>query len=88
VWVDATSFLEVKVEGEPRKLDNRMHSVAVYYRDYKTVAGVTLPQVLETAVEGVPQTHKIKVTSFKVNPALDDGIFAQRALTATEPRAN
>jgi outer membrane lipoprotein-sorting protein len=88
VWVDATSFLEVKVEGEPRKLDNRMHPVAVYYRDYKTVAGLTLPQVLETAVAGVPQTHKIKVNTFKVNPPLDDGMFAQRALTATEPRTN
>jgi outer membrane lipoprotein-sorting protein len=88
VWVDASSFLEVKVEGEPRKLDNRLHQVVVYYRDYKTVGGLTLPQILETAVEGVPQTHKIKVTSFKLNPPLDDGLFAQRALAATEPRAN
>ena len=88
VWVDATSFLELKVEGEPRKLDNRVRQVAVYYRDYKSVGGVMLPQVLETAVEGVSQTHKIKVTSFKLNPPLDDGMFAQRALAPTEPRAN
>jgi outer membrane lipoprotein-sorting protein len=88
VWVDASSFLEVKVEGEPRKMDNRMRQVVVYYRDYKTVGGVTLPQVLETAVEGVPQTHKINITSFKLNPPLDDAIFAQRALAPTEPRAN
>lgn len=88
VWVDAGSFLEVKVEGEPRKLDNRMHSVMVYYRDYKTVGGLTLPQVLETVVEGVAQTHKIKVTSFKLNPSLDDALFAQRSLASTEPRAN
>lgn len=88
VWVDASTFLEAKVEGEPRKMDNRMRQVVVYYRDYKTVGGVTLPQVLETAVEGVPQTHKIKITNFKLNPQLDDGMFAQRALTATEPRTN
>ena len=88
LWVDASNFLEVKVEGEPRKVDNRMRQVLVYYRDYKTVGGVTMPQVLETAVEGVAQTHKIKITSFKMNPPLDDGLFAQRALTATEPRAN
>ena len=88
VWVDASNFLEVKVEGEPRKLDNRVRKVMVYYRDYKTVGGVMLPQVLETAVEGVPQTHKIKITNFKLNPALDDGMFAQRALTATETRTN
>jgi outer membrane lipoprotein-sorting protein len=88
VWVDASSFLELKVEGEPRKLDNRIHPVVVYYRDYKTVGGLTLPQVLETAVEGVAQTHKIKITSFKLNPPLDDALFAQRALAPTEPRAN
>ncbi len=88
VWVDASSFLEVKVEGEPRKLDSRMHPVMVYYRDYKTVNGVTMPQVLETAVQGVAQTHKIKITSFKLNPPLDDALFAQRAISATEPRTN
>jgi outer membrane lipoprotein-sorting protein len=88
VWVDAASFLEAKVEGEPRKLDNRMHQVVVYYRDYKTVGGLTMPQILETAVEGVSQTHKIKVTSFKLNPPMNDGMFAQRALAPTEPRAN
>jgi hypothetical protein len=60
----------------------------VYYRDYKTVGGLTLPQVLETAVEGVAQTRKIKITSFKLNPPLDDALFAQRALAPSEPRAN
>ena len=88
VWVDASSFLEVKVEGEPRKMDNRVRPVVVYYRDYKTVGGLTLPQVLETAVEGVAQTRKIKITSFKLNPPLDDALFAQRALAPSEPRAN
>ena len=88
VWVDAGTFLEVKVEGEPRRLDNRMHPVMVYYRDYKAVNGVMLPQVLETAVDGVAQTHKIKITSFKLNPPLDDTLFAQRALSPTDSRTN
>lgn len=88
VWVDVGSFLEVKVEGEPRKLDNRTHAVMVYYRDYKAVNGLMLPQVLETAVEGVVPTHKIKFTSFKLNPPLDDSLFAQRSLAPTEPRTN
>ncbi|WP_175108505.1 outer membrane lipoprotein-sorting protein, partial [Pararobbsia alpina] len=36
VWIDASSFLELKIDGDQRKLDGRMHPVAVYYRDYKS----------------------------------------------------
>ena len=28
-----------------------MHKVTVFYRDYKTVNGLTMPHTLETAVE-------------------------------------
>ena len=38
-----------------------MHKVFVYYRDYKTEHGLSIPRVLETAVEGVKQTHKMEV---------------------------
>jgi len=46
-------FLEVKVEGTPRRLDGKYHPVATYLRDYKSVNGLMVPFVLETAVEGV-----------------------------------
>jgi len=35
VWVDGQSFLELKVDGAPRRLDGKLHAVAVYLRDYK-----------------------------------------------------
>lgn len=82
LWVDASSFLEVKIDGEPRKLDNKMHKVAIFYRDYKTVSGLTVPHTLETVVEGVPQTHKINFKTVKVNPPLEDALFAMRQLVA------
>jgi outer membrane lipoprotein-sorting protein len=78
LWVDASSFLERKIDGEPRKIDGRMHKVSIYYRDYKKVDGLTLAHTLETAVEGVPQTHKISLQSIKINPALPDNLFAMR----------
>jgi outer membrane lipoprotein-sorting protein len=91
VWVDAASFLEVKIDGEPRKLDGRAHKVAVFFRDYKTVNGLNIPHTLETAVEGVRQTRKIVVKSVAINPKLDDALFGKPQPgdpAAASPRAS
>jgi outer membrane lipoprotein-sorting protein len=77
VWIDARSFLDVRVEGVPRKMDGKLHTVWVYQRDFRTVNGVTIPFVLETAVDGYPQTHKIRFEKVAVNPKLDAGTFAR-----------
>ena len=34
VWVDGQSFLELKIDGEPRKLDDRPRNVEIFPRDY------------------------------------------------------
>jgi outer membrane lipoprotein-sorting protein len=77
VWVDAQTFLETKMEGTPRRLDGKYHSTAVYYRDYRSVNGLMMPYLLETAVEGVQQTEKIEIEKISVNPKLDDSQFAK-----------
>jgi len=82
LWIDAGSFLELKMEGEPRKLDGRMHNVAVYFRDYKTEHGLTTPRVQETVVEGVKQTYKMNITRVAVNEPLDDALFQKPQLAA------
>ena len=56
VWVDAETFLEAKIEGQPRRLDGTDHPVEVYYRDYRAVDGLRIPFVLETRVLPVPRT--------------------------------
>jgi outer membrane lipoprotein-sorting protein len=91
LWIDATSFLEVKIDGEPRKLDGRAHKVAVFFRDYKTVNGLNIPHTLETVVEGVKQTRKIVVKSVAINPKLDDALFGKPQPgdpAAASPRAS
>jgi outer membrane lipoprotein-sorting protein len=80
LWVDAASFLELKIDGEPRKLNGRPHKVAIYYRDYKTENGLNMPHVLETAVEGVKPTRKLTIEQVKVNPPIDDALFAKPQL--------
>ena len=52
VWIDAKTFLELKIDGQPRKMDGKMRNVTVYYRDYKTENGLTTPRLLETVIEG------------------------------------
>jgi hypothetical protein len=77
VWIDAQNFLDVKVEGTPRRMDGRMHNVWVYQREFRTVQGVMIPFILETAVDGYATTHKMIIEKAVVNPKLDDTLFAK-----------
>ena len=77
VWIDTQSFLDVKVEGAPRRMDGKMRTVWIYQRDFRPVQGLTVPFVLETAVDGFHETHKMVVEKVQVNPKLDDGLFAK-----------
>ena len=79
VWVDAENFLDVKVEGSPRRMDGKMRNVSVYQREFRSVQGVMIPFLLETAVDGYPTTHKMIIEKAVINPKLDDTLFAKIA---------
>jgi outer membrane lipoprotein-sorting protein len=89
IWIDAQSFLDVKVEGSPQRMDGKMRTVWIYQRDFRSVQGLMVPYSYETAVEGIPQRHRMVVESVKVNPALDAARFAkpQVLVAATPPAA-
>ena len=76
VWVDAENFLEVKVEGTPRRLDGKYHPVTTYLQDYRKVNGLVMPYLLVTAVDGVRDREKIAIEEIVSNPKLDDSKFA------------
>jgi hypothetical protein len=93
VWVDAETFLETKVEGQPRRLDGIEHPVEVYYRDYKAVDGLQIPFVLETRVLPVAKTatgmrdtpfapEKVMIDKVVVNPKLDESLFSKPQIAA------
>jgi len=93
VWVDAETFLETKIEGQPRRLDGTYHPVEVYYRDYRSVSGVRIPFVLETKVLPVAKTatgfkdppvpvEKLIIEKVTVNPKLDDSQFSKPKIDA------
>lgn len=77
IWIDGKTFLDVKVDGFPRRMDGKMHPVYVYQRDFRSVQGVMIPFVLETAVEGYTETHKLQIEKATTNPKLDDALFSK-----------
>jgi hypothetical protein len=94
VWVDAETFLETKIEGQPRRLDGTEHPVEVYYRDYRTVDGLRIPFVLETRVLPVAKTalglrdtpvppEKIIIDKVVVNPKFDEQLFSKLEVPTT-----
>jgi hypothetical protein len=91
VWVDAQTFLETKIEGQPRRLDGIYHPVEVYYRDYRNVNGLEIPFVLETRVVPVTKTaigprdtpvppERTLIEKVVINPKFDAGLFLKPAI--------
>jgi hypothetical protein len=87
VWIDAKSFLDVKVEGTQRRMDGRMRDVWVYQRDFRPEQGLMIPHVIETSVDGYRDTHKMLIEKVAVNPALDQAIFARPVMPAAAAAA-
>jgi hypothetical protein len=88
VWIDAETFLEAKIEGQPRRLDGTDHPVEIYFRDYRPVDGLQIPYVLETKVLPVGQNalgmrdtpvpaEKTIIDKVVVNPKLDQSLFSK-----------
>ena len=87
-WIDAQTFLEAKVEGQPRWLDGVSHPVEVHYRDYRPIGGLQIPHILETKVLQAARTakgfkdppvpaEKITIEKVVVNPKLDENHFSK-----------
>jgi hypothetical protein len=76
-WVDGHSFLDVKVEGAPRRLDGKPHTVEIFQRDFKPEQGLMIPHTLETRVQGMRKLEKIVIDSVTVNPPLADARFTK-----------
>jgi outer membrane lipoprotein-sorting protein len=87
LWIDASSYLEVKMDGEARKLDGRLHKVQLYFKDYRSEHGLNIPHLQETVVEGVKDPYKMTIAKVAVNEGLDDTSFAKPQLRAVVTNA-
>jgi hypothetical protein len=77
VWVDAQTFLDVKIDGAPKRVDGRLRTVSTFIRDYRQVDGLMVPYLLETRVEGLRDPARIVVEHVALNPPLDNARFAK-----------
>lgn len=85
IWIDAANFLELKMDGEPRKMDGKLRNVAIYFRDYKKTAnGLTVPHVLETVTEKDKQPHKMTIEQVAVNQPMESALFAKPQLAVAK----
>jgi hypothetical protein len=74
VWVDANTFLDVKVDGS-RLVGTKVRKMFTVFRDYRKVDGVMIPFVMETVGEGTNTTQKIVIDKVMVNSDLTDARF-------------
>jgi hypothetical protein len=68
-------------------MDDKMHAVYTYQRDFRNVHGITVPFTMETQVDGYPDKHKMLIENVAVNPKLTAATFAKPAAAAAGVKA-
>ena len=77
VWVDARSFLEVKMDRPARGPSGARGQVAIFYRNYKEFDGLWIPCVIETSRGSGDIADRIVIERVALNPPLADREFAK-----------
>ncbi|MDE2251383.1 MAG: hypothetical protein KGL25_08255 [Gammaproteobacteria bacterium] len=76
VWVDATTFLEVRYDRPSDGVLGAARSVSVVYGDYRSYEGLQLPSVIETGVGPGSTPDRMMIERVVLNPPLDDDRFS------------
>ena len=74
VWVDAQSFLDVKIDGT-RQIGDRVWPIETSFDDFRKVDKVQIPYRIETAVGGVHQMESVHLFKVVLNSALENSLF-------------
>jgi hypothetical protein len=76
VYVDAETGLEAQVEAT-RTLRGEERPLRTRFADYRATAGLVLPRVLESRIEGSPYSHRLTIATVEVDPPLKDARFGK-----------
>jgi hypothetical protein len=77
VWIDAQSFLDLKLDRVSRNPLGQTGTVSVYYRNYQTIEGLQIPLTIETGAATAKATDKLVIDKIALNPPLEDQMFAK-----------
>jgi outer membrane lipoprotein-sorting protein len=86
IYIDVETGLEALLET-PYRLRKEEKPLRTYYRDYRAVAGLMVPHLLESRILGSPRSHKLTIDSVRVNPPLADSRFGKPASPALATNA-
>jgi hypothetical protein len=75
VWVDAKTFLDIRVDRQTVTATGAVGMVPVYYRNYKTFDGLEIPTTIEIGTGSGSVPDKMQIERIVVNPPLDDRVF-------------
>ena len=77
VWVDAESFLEMRLDREVRMSGGRTAMSTIVFRDYRPFKGLKIPIVVETGSGRGKPTDKLIIEKVALDPEIDDKSFAK-----------
>lgn len=77
IWIDAQTFLDLKIEDPARRFDGKMRPVTTYFKDYRSVEGLQIAHMLETRVQGNSQVERVLIDQVKINPSKLGGRYAK-----------
>ncbi len=86
LWLDGQSFMLLKIDGAPRKLDLRQYPVSIYYSDYHAEKGLSFAHAQETVVEHAKVAPtKMIIKTVRINEGVEDSAFAKPDLPDAAP---
>jgi hypothetical protein len=77
VWVDATTFLEIRYDRETRSAAGKPGIVFVSYRNYRAIDGLQIPMTIETGSPNGPPGDRMTIDRVLLNPPLEESAFSR-----------
>lgn len=84
-YLDASSYLEVKWQGEIEAKDKKFVAES-FFTDYRPVDGVMYHHAIESDTIGTPYKQKLVFDKIEVNIPIDDSAFAKPLPSAPTPQ--
>lgn len=81
IWIDAKTFLDVRMDRPSTNPLVRGAPVSVYYGDYRSIDGVMIPHTIESRpMFGAHGTERLVIDRVALNPTLSPVAFAKPAV--------